>query len=61
MLTDKLLVPEAQDILREVLQQIVAMTDLPIECMMIEGIALIFTHAMCRFPENPDSLHHQRT
>ena len=33
--------------------QIVAMTDLPIEWTMIDGVPLAFSHDVCRLPETP--------
>ena len=35
--------------------QIVAMTDLPIEWMEIDGVPLGFSHDVCRLPETPVS------
>lgn len=52
-MTDEMLSPEAVEMLQEYSSQIVAMTDLPIEWMMIDGVPLGFTHEMCRLPETP--------
>lgn len=48
-----MLSPEAVEMLQEYSSQIVAMTDLPIEWMMIDGVPLGFTHEVCRLPETP--------
>lgn len=52
-MTDEMLSPKAVEMLQEYSSQIVAMTDLPIEWMMIDGIPLGFTHEVCRLPETP--------
>lgn len=52
-MTDEMLSPEAVEMLQEYSSQIVAMTDLPIEWMMIDGVPLGFTHEVCRLPETP--------
>ena len=51
----KLLAPNAAKVLEEIPTQIVAMTDLPIEWMEVNGIPLGFTHDVCRIPETPSS------
>lgn len=50
-MTDEILSPKAVEMLQEYSSQIVAMTDLPIEWMMIDGVPLGFTHEVCRLPE----------
>lgn len=55
LLTDRLLSPQAMKMLKESPSQIVAMTDLPLEWMQIEGLPLSFTHDICRLPETPVS------
>ena len=47
------LVPSTVEILQKSVTQIVAMTDLPIEWMMIDGVPLGFSHDVCRIPETP--------
>ena len=44
---------EAQKMLKECTKQIVAITDLPIEWLPIDGIPLGFTHDVCRIAEFP--------
>lgn len=51
----KLLAPKTAKMLEKVPAQIVAMTDLPIEWMEVNGIPLGFTHDVCRMPETPAS------
>lgn len=45
--------PTTQDFIKEDAAQIVAITDLPIEWTMIDGIPLGFSHDVCRLPETP--------
>lgn len=45
--------PNGQKMLSNRPSQIVAMTDLPIEWAMIDGVPLAFTHDICRLPETP--------
>lgn len=47
------LCPESVDFIKEDCAQIVAMSDLPIEWMMIDGVPLGFSHDVCRLPETP--------
>lgn len=47
------LVPSTVEMLQKSVTQIVAMTDLPIEWMMIDGVPLGFSHDVCRIPETP--------
>ena len=47
------LAPSTVEMLQKSVTQIVAMTDLPIEWMMIDGIPLGFSHDVCRIPETP--------
>jgi hypothetical protein len=47
------LCPEIVDYIKEDCAQIVAMSDLPIEWMMIDGVPLGFSHDVCRLPETP--------
>lgn len=47
------LVPSTVEMLQKRVTQIVAMTDLPIEWMMIDGVPLGFSHDVCRIPETP--------
>lgn len=44
---------DAQKMLRECAKQIVAITDLPIEWLPIDGVPLGFTHDICRIAEFP--------
>lgn len=44
---------ETVDFIKEDCSQIVAMSDLPIEWMMIDGVPLGFSHDVCRLPETP--------
>lgn len=52
-ITDVSLSPKAVNLLKRVPCQIVAITDLPIEWTMIDGVPLGFTHDVCRLPETP--------
>ena len=52
-ITSESLVPSTVKLLKKSVTQIVAMTDLPIEWMMIDGIPLGFSHDVCRIPETP--------
>ena len=47
------LCPESVDFIKEDCAQIVAMSDLPIEWMMIDNVPLGFSHDVCRLPETP--------
>ena len=49
------LAPSIVDMFKFQPSQIVAMTDLPIEWMEIEGVPLGFSHDICRVPETPIS------
>lgn len=51
----KLLASKTAKMLEKMPAQIVAMTDLPIEWMEVNGIPLGFTHDVCRMPETPSS------
>ena len=44
---------ESVSFIKEECAQIVAMSDLPIEWMMIDGVPLGFSHDVCRLPETP--------
>lgn len=44
---------ESVDFIKKECAQIVAMSDLPIEWMMIDGVPLGFSHDVCRLPETP--------
>ena len=44
---------EIVDFIKDDCAQIVAMSDLPIEWMMIDGVPLGFSHDVCRLPETP--------
>ena len=52
-ITSESLVPSTVELLKKSVTQIVAMTDLPIEWMMIDGVPLGFSHDVCRIPETP--------
>lgn len=54
-LASRLLAPKTLEMLENVPSQIVAMTDLPIEWMEVNGVPLAFTHDVCRIPETPAS------
>lgn len=45
--------PSCQKMMYKRASQIVAMTDLPIEWTMIDGVPLAFSHDVCRLPETP--------
>lgn len=47
------LCPETINCIKKDCAQIVAMTDLPIEWMMLDGVPLGFSHEVCRLPETP--------
>ena len=55
IMAEKLLAPKTAKMLEKMPAQIVAMTDLPIEWMEVNGIPLGFTHDVCRMPETPAS------
>lgn len=44
---------DAQEMLKEMPRQIVAITDLPIEWLLIDGVPLGFTHDICKIAEFP--------
>lgn|GEM_PF-1176657 len=52
-ITSEALTPSTVEMLQKSVTQIVAMTDLPIEWMMIDGVPLGFSHDVCRIPETP--------
>lgn len=52
-ITNAALSPKAVTLFKRVPCQIVAITDLPIEWTMIDGVPLGFTHDVCRLPETP--------
>lgn len=52
-ITSEALAPSTVEMLQKSVTQIVAMTDLPIEWMMIDGVPLGFSHDVCRIPETP--------
>lgn len=52
-ITSEAVVPSTIEMLQKSVTQIVAMTDLPIEWMMIDGVPLGFSHDVCRIPETP--------
>lgn len=54
-LAEETLAPSAVKMLTNDASQIVAMTDLPVEWMMVDGIPLGFSHDVCRVPETPPS------
>ena len=54
-MAQKLLAPKTAKMLEKIPAQIVAMTDLPIEWMEVNGVPLGFTHDVCRMPETPSS------
>lgn len=47
------LCPETINCIKNDCAQIVALTDLPIEWMMLDGVPLGFSHDVCRLPETP--------
>ena len=47
------LCPETINSIKNDCAQIVALTDLPIEWMMLDGVPLAFSHDVCRLPETP--------
>lgn len=55
ILASKLLSPGCIGMLEKMPAQIVAITDLPIEWMEINGVPLGFSHDVCRMPETPAS------
>lgn len=54
-LAKETLAPSAVKMLANDASQIVAMTDLPVEWMMVDGVPLGFSHDVCRIPETPPS------
>ncbi len=52
-MVDRTLSKEMKKHLKEYPRQIVAITDLPIEWMDIDGVPLGFSHDVCRMPETP--------
>lgn len=55
ILVQKTIAPELERVIKKRDGQIVAISDLPIEWLLIDGIPLSFTHDICRLPET--SLH----
>lgn len=51
VLQQKNLSPEVQKVIKNRHGQIVAISDLPVEWTLIDGIPLAFTHDICRLPE----------
>lgn len=51
----KLLAPKTMKMLEKMPAQIVAITDLPIEWLDVDGVPLGFSHDVCRIPETPAS------
>ena len=49
------LAPSVVEMLQKSATQIVALTDLPVEWMMIDNVPLGFTHDVCRVPETPST------
>lgn len=54
-LKDKTVSPELENLIKKRDSQIIAISDLPVEWTLIDGIPLSFTHDVCRLPET--SLH----
>lgn len=52
-MADLVFSPSCQKMIHMRASQIVAMTDLPIEWAMIDGVPLAFSHDVCRLPETP--------
>lgn len=52
-MANEALAPSVVEMLRKSVTQIVAMTDLPVEWMMIDEVPLGFSHDVCRIPETP--------
>lgn len=52
-IAEETLAPSAVEMLVNDASQIVAMTDLPVEWMMVDGVPLGFSHDVCRIPETP--------
>ncbi|MBQ8969280.1 MAG: CHAT domain-containing protein [Bacteroidaceae bacterium] len=52
-IVEKAVAPRTVNMMKQRASQIVAMTDLPVEWMMIEDVPLGFTHDICRLPETP--------
>lgn len=52
-MADETLSPQAAEMLKQYAAQVVAMTDLPIEWLAVDGVPLGFTHDVCRLPETP--------
>lgn len=62
MLADNALSPDIKKMFKKRPSQIVALSDLPVEWINIDGIPLGFTHDICRLPETPVTgllTHHQ--
>lgn len=62
MLAENVLSPEIKEMLKKRPSQIVALSDLPVEWINIDGVPLGFTHDICRLPETPVTgllTHHQ--
>lgn len=52
-ITKEALAPSVVEMLQKSATQIVALTDLPVEWMMINDVPLGFSHDVCRIPETP--------
>lgn len=55
ILSNKLLAPKTKKMLEHMPAQVVAITDLPIEWLEVDGVPLGFSHDVCRIPETPAS------
>ncbi len=55
ILENKLLATKTKKVLERMPAQVVAITDLPIEWMEVDGVPLGFSHDVCRLPETPAS------
>lgn len=52
-ITAKIIAPDTIRMLKRRASQIVAITDLPIEWIDVDGVPLCFSHDVCRIPETP--------
>lgn len=52
-ITAKVIAPDTIKMLKRRASQIVAITDLPIEWVDVDGVPLCFSHDVCRIPETP--------
>ena len=52
-ITSNALCKSTENLIKNDCAQIVALTDLPIEWMMLDGVPLGFSHDVCRLPETP--------